>query len=109
MSYVILSAPGFTLSPPTLVNKTATTITVSWTPVPSDANGYVVNVTSDIHTLTQQINGSSQNETTLKGLIPATIYDITVRAYQDIVGPASDVISVRTLSGILTSIKYWSL
>ena len=51
MSYVILSAPGFTPSLPTLVDKTATTITVSWTPVPSDADGYVVNVTSDTHTL----------------------------------------------------------
>ena len=47
MSCVILSAPGFTLSLPTLVNKTATTITVNWTPVPSDVDGYVVNVTSD--------------------------------------------------------------
>ena len=105
MSYVILSAPGFTPSTPTLVNNTATTITVSWTPVPSDADGYVVNVTSDTHTMTQQIKGGSQNETTLKGLIPATTYDITVRAYQNILGPASNVISVQTLSsGIVMSI-----
>ena len=47
MSCVTLSAPRFTTSPPTLVNKTATTITVSWTPVPSDADEYVVNVTSE--------------------------------------------------------------
>ena len=106
MSYIILSAPGFTPSPPTLVNKTATTTTVSWTPVPSDAYGYVVNATSDTHTVTQQIKGGSQNEMTLKGLIPATTYNITVRAYQDILGPASNVISVQTLSGILISIKY---
>ena len=98
MSFVILSAPGFIPSPPTLVNKTATTITVSWTPVPSDANGYVVNVTSDTHTVTQQVKGGNQNEMKLKGLIPATTYDITVRAYQDIVGPASNVISIQTLS-----------
>ena len=52
MSYVILSAPGFTTSLATLINKTTTTITVSWTPVPSDADGYVVNVTSDTHTMT---------------------------------------------------------
>ena len=109
ISYLIISAPGFTPSPPTLVNKTATTIAVSWTPVPSDADGYVVNVTSDTHTVTQQVNGGSQNEMTLKGLIPATTYDITVRAYQDILGPASNTISVQTLSGILISIKYWSL
>ena len=95
MSYLILSAPGFTPSPPTLVNKTATTITVSWTPVPSDADGYVVNVTSGIQTVTQQVKGGSQNEMTMKGLIPATSYDITVRAYQDILGPASTVVCVR--------------
>ena len=104
MSYVTFSAPGFTPSPPTLVKKTATTITVSWTPVPSDANGYVINVTSNTHTVTQQVNGGSQNEMTMKGLTPATTYDITVRAYQDILGPASNAISVQT-SGIVMSIN----
>ena len=68
MLYVTLSAPVFTPSP-ILVNKTATTITV-----PSDADGYVVNVTSDTHTVTHQVKGNSQNEMTLKGLIPATTY-----------------------------------
>ena len=102
MSYVILSAPGFTPSPSALINKTATTITISWIPNPSDADGYVVNVTSDTHTVTQQVKGGSQNEMTLKRLIPVTTYNITVRAYQDILGPAGNVISVQTLSGILT-------
>ena len=101
MLYVILSAPGFTLSPPILVNKTTTTITVSWTPVPSDADGYVVNATSDIHTVTQQVKGDSQNVMTLKGLIPGTTYNITIRAYQDILGPASNATVVQTFfSGI---------
>ena len=102
MIYLILSALGFTRSPLTLVNKTATTITVSWTPVPSDADGYVVNVTSDTHTVTQQVKGGSQNKMTLKGLILATTYNITVKAYQDILGPASNLISVQT-SGIIIS------
>ena len=62
MSNIIPLAPGFTPSFPTLVNKAATTITVSWTPVLSDADGYVVNATSDTHTVTQQIKGGSQNE-----------------------------------------------
>ena len=106
MSYVILLAPGFTPSLPTLINKTATTITVSWTPVSSDADGYVVNAASDTHTVPQQVEGGSQNEMTLKGLIPATTYNITVRAYQDILGPASNAISVQTLSsGIVMSIN----
>ena len=84
MSNVILSAPGFTTSPPTVVNKTATTITVSWTSVPFDANGYVVNATSYTHTVTQQIEGGSQNEMTLKGLIPSTTYNIIVKIYWDL-------------------------
>ena len=50
--------------------------------------------------MTQQVKGSSQNEMTLNGLIPATTYNITVRAYQDILGPASNAISVQT-SGIV--------
>ena len=37
---------------------------------------------------------------TLKGLIPGTTYNITIRAYQDILGPSSNTISVQTLSGI---------
>ena len=47
----------------------------------------------------QQVNGSSVNETTLNGLIPGTTYNITIRAYQDLLGPASEPISVDTLNG----------
>ena len=101
MSYINLSALGFTPSPPILVNKTSTTISVSWTPVPSDADGYVVNATSNTHTVTQQVKGGSQNVMTLKGLIPTKTYNTTIRAYQDILGPASNTTNVQTLfSGI---------
>ena len=65
ISNLILSAPEFVPSPLTLVNMTATTITVSWTPVPSDADGFVVNAITDTHTVTQQVKGSSQNDMTL--------------------------------------------
>ena len=109
MSFVILSVPGFTPSPPILVNKTTTTITVSWIPVPSDADGYVVNATSDTHTVTQQVKKGSQNVMTLKGLIPGTTYNITIRAYQDILGPASNRTSVQTLfSGIYVTEVYYN-
>ena len=102
MSYAILSAPGFTPSLPTLVNKTVTTITVSWTPVPSDADGYVVNVTSHTHTVTKQVKGGSQNEITLKGLTPTTpTSSITIRAYQDILRPASNVISIQSNDSLI--------
>ena len=88
----------------TEVNKTATTITVSWTALDSsDADGYVVNVTSDTDTVqTVQVEGSSNNTITLKGLRVLTTYSITVRAYQQLLGPAS-TISVQTLPGIATA------
>ena len=99
---MFLSVPGFTPSP--LVNVTATTITVSWTPDPSDADGYVVNVTSDTDTeqRTRQLEGGSQNNITLEGLRGGTTYNITVRAYQQLLGPASSPISVQTLPGNAT-------
>ena len=77
---------------------TATTITVSWTPDPSDADGYVVYATSHTDTVqwTQQVEGGSQNTTTLEGLRGGTIYTITVRAYQQLLGPASSPLSVQT-------------
>ena len=93
-------------APPSLteVNKTATTITVSWTALESsDADGYVVNVTSDTDTVqTVQVEGSSNNTITLNGLNIETTYSITVRAYQQLLGPAS-TISVQTLPGIATA------
>ena len=46
----------------------------------------------------QQVNGSSVSQATLSGLLPGTTYNITVRAYQDILGPASDTIPITTLA-----------
>ena len=82
-----------------MVNKTAATITVSWTALDSsDADGYVVNVTSDTDsTGAQQVVGASQIITTLNGLRGGTTYNITVRAYRQLLGPASSTISVQTL------------
>ena len=87
------TAPSFIV-----VNKTATTITVNWTALDSsDADGYVVNVTSDTNTVqTVQVEGSSNNTITLNGLRGVTTYNITVRAYQQLLGPASSTISVTT-------------
>ena len=51
--------------------------------------------------MTQQVKGGNQSTTTLKRLRVGTIYNITIRAYQDILGPVSDTISVQTYeSGI---------
>ena len=89
----------------TEVNKTATTITVNWTALDSsDADGYVVNVTSDTDTVqTVQVEGSSNNTITLNGLRGGTTYSIIVRAYQQLLGPASSTISLQTLPGIATA------
>ena len=76
-----------------VVNKTATTITVSWTAFDSsDADGYVVNVTSDTNTVrTVQVDMSSNNTITLNRLSGGTTYNITIRAYQQLLGPASTI------------------
>ena len=104
----IILVPSTAPSSLTEVNKTATTITVSWTALDSsDADGYVVNVTSDTDTVqTVQVEGSSNNTITLNGLRELTNYSITVRAYQQLLGPASDTISLQTLPGIATAFMY---
>uniref|UniRef100_A0A1X7T0T7 Fibronectin type-III domain-containing protein n=1 Tax=Amphimedon queenslandica TaxID=400682 RepID=A0A1X7T0T7_AMPQE len=105
---VIVKVPETAPSSLTEVSKTATTITVSWTALDSsDADGYVVNVTSDTGTVqTVQVEGSSNNTITLNGLGGGTTYSITVRAYQQLLGPAS-AISVQTLP-VINSIN-WTL
>uniref|UniRef100_A0A1X7SSX0 Fibronectin type-III domain-containing protein n=1 Tax=Amphimedon queenslandica TaxID=400682 RepID=A0A1X7SSX0_AMPQE len=106
---IFVTVPATAPSSLTEVNKTATTITVSWTALnSSDADGYVVNVTSDIDTVqTVQVEGSSNNAITLNGLRGGTTYSITVRAYQQLLGPASSTISVQTLP-VINSIN-WTL
>ena len=101
----MFSVPASAPSSLTVVNKTATTITVNWTALDSsDADGYVVNVTSDTGTVqTVQVEGSSNNTITLNGLRRGTTYNVTVRAYQQLLGPVSSTISVQTLPSIATA------
>uniref|UniRef100_A0A1X7T9Z9 Fibronectin type-III domain-containing protein n=1 Tax=Amphimedon queenslandica TaxID=400682 RepID=A0A1X7T9Z9_AMPQE len=89
--YITITAPAAAPHSLTVVGKTATTITVSWTALDSsDADGYVVNVTSDTDTVqTVQVEGSSNNAITLNGLNIKTTYSITVRAYRRLLGPAN--------------------
>uniref|UniRef100_A0A1X7V4D5 Fibronectin n=1 Tax=Amphimedon queenslandica TaxID=400682 RepID=A0A1X7V4D5_AMPQE len=104
-----IKVPATAPSSLTEINKTATTITVSWTALDSsDADGYVINVTSDTDTVqTVQVEGSSNNTITVNGLRVLTTYSITVRAYQQLLGPASSTISVQT-SPVINSIN-WTL
>uniref|UniRef100_A0A1X7UT95 Uncharacterized protein n=1 Tax=Amphimedon queenslandica TaxID=400682 RepID=A0A1X7UT95_AMPQE len=95
---VIIKVPATAPSSLTEVNKTINTITVSWTALDSsDADGYVVNVTNDTDTVqTVQLEGSGNNTITLNGLRTETTYNITVRAYEQLLGPAT-TISIQTL------------
>ena len=106
LMHFFLLVPATAPSSLTEVNKTTTTITVSWTALDSsDADGYVVNVTSDIDTVQiVQVEGHSNNTITLNGLKIGKNYNITVRAYQQLLGPASSTISVQTLPGIIFNV-----
>ena len=68
----------------------------------SDADGYVVyystcTCTAKLHVSLNVIaEGGDTKEVTLYGLIPGVSYSITVRAYQDILGPPSLPLYVTT-------------
>ena len=64
----------------------------------SDADGYVVyyNGTAKL------VVGGDVKEATLDGLILGTIYSITVRAYQDVLGPASTAAYATTDGKLIT-------
>ena len=71
-----------------------TSITVNWTAIP-DVNGYVL----FLNELSYDLIGSDNASITLDGLIPGTSYSVTVRAYQDILGPPSMTVHVTTDDG----------
>ena len=50
------------------------------------------------------MEGGNQSTVTLEGLRGGTTYNITVRAYQKLLGPASSAISVQTLPGIAVNV-----
>ena len=88
--YLCFLAPSSSPTGITVVNTTATSITVNWMYDTSDADGYVVYYNGTA----KQVVGGDMKETTLDGLIPVTSYSITVRAYQDILGPPSTPLNV---------------
>lgn len=100
MFIFILSVPDSSPTTLTEVNKTTTTITLSWTGLDSfDADGYVINVTSEaLIVQTVQVKGANSNTTTLRGLRGGTAYVVTVRAYQELLGPPN-IMYIQTLPG----------
>ena len=81
------------------IERSPTTIIVNWMSV-SGANGYVVYTNDMVHS----VIGSTNTSSTVNDLIPGTNYSITVRAYQDILGPPSTTIDATTENGIITMI-----
>ena len=92
---VSITAPNFTPTNLTVLHKNATSITISWTAVdPIEADGYVVYTTN-----TTAVDVGNTTRYTLSGVILKSTYSITVRAYQDLLGPESDAISETLIEG----------
>ena len=77
----------------------ATSVTISWKAVnASDADGYVVyyNVSTES---TSAMDVGSVTQYTLGGLALGYAYNITVRAYQDLLGPISSIVAPLIFPG----------
>lgn len=86
-------APALSPSNLTLVSKSSTSIALNWTHADtSDVDGYIIHANSNVY----KIDSSVSTNVTLEGLMPGTPYSIRVRAYQDIIGPASISLNVTT-------------
>ena len=66
----------------------------------ADADGYVVYYNTSTGS-TSAVDVGNVTQYTLGGLAPQQNYTITVRAYQDLLGPASTPIEVKTLNSKL--------
>ena len=97
MNRLIFLAPSSSPTDLTVVSTATTSITLNWTYDTSDADGYVVYCNG----IPKLVVGGDMKETTLDGLVPGTIYSIAVRAYQDILGPASIILNITTHDGKL--------
>ena len=91
--YIFILAPSSSPSDVTVVSICATNVTVNWTYDTNDADGYVVYYNNNVRKV-----GGDVKEITLDGLIPVTSYSITVRAYQDILGPPSIPLGIIALN-----------
>ena len=66
----------------------------------ADADGYVVYYNTCTES-TSAVDVGNVTQYTLGGLVPHRSYTITVRAYQDLLGPASAPLEVATLNSEL--------
>ena len=105
--YIFILAPSSSPSNVTVVSICATNVTVNWTYDTNDADGYVVYYNNNV----SKVEGDVK-ETTLDELIPGISYSITVRAYQDILGPPSIPINLTIANydiSITCKYKYSSI
>lgn len=109
--YHSLIAPWFAPRSVKLYAWSTTAAVVTWFSTdPSGADGYIINATSEGHgTVIQRVEASSSFTitVTLEGLREGTTYNITVRAFEQLLGSASDAIRVHTLPGTYTSIQLY--
>ena len=79
------------------------TILVYWSyPSESDTYGFVLNIstpTNDYRII--KVDGSNVTQFTIEGLNHSSQYDISIRAFQDLLGPPSKLLSTRTANGEL--------
>ena len=95
-------APSSSPTSITVVSTTTTSITVNWMYDTSDADGYVVYYDVEYYDDTAKlVVGGDMKQTKIDGLIPDESYSITVRAYQDILGPPSTTLDTATDDGKL--------
>ena len=103
------TAPSFTPTNLGIVLKNATGVTISWTAVnASDADGYIVNITllSSAHTNNPTlVDVGNVTQYTLQ-LSNGTAFQLTVRAYQDLLGPPSNPINIIGTTITNGNIKY---
>ena len=87
-----ISAPNFTPTNLTVLHKNATSVTISWTAVnATDADGYVV-----YYNASNKVDIGNKREHTITSLQPNINYITMVRAYQDLLGPASGPLIIKT-------------
>ena len=99
--YVFVTAPSIPPSSVTVLNKTATTIAVGWTVIDSsEADGYGFSIHGPDTQSNGRIQDVNQNSVLLTMLNGTTNYNITIRAFQQLLGPGSSI-TVQTLSGII--------
>ena len=79
----------------TVNSRNATSISIAWSVESAgDADGYVVYRNTSTG-LTSGVDVGNITQHTLTGLLPQQIYTISVRPYQDLLGPRSETV-VRT-------------